>query len=268
MSLLTKITKAQSAPTLPPTITLRKSLRYSVFCSIIEDEAYGLDGLHGIMDKDFVPDENSAYKSKQYWDLRFKKEASYEWLGNFDTCRAGYEKTGVIFDNNREQSVLVVGCGNSSFSKDLSLLCPDWRITSIDFSNVVIEKMRKQYPELTWIVQDMTKMEFPLATFDLILDKAAMDALVADEGNSWEPSESSCKSVDDMVESCAKVLKPQGGILSIVSFQPIHFRRRHLERAMEKSSRHGYAFESHIKIQTCENPHLGTEFAVFTLTRS
>jgi len=47
----------------------------------------------------------------------------------------------------------------------------------------------------------MTYMTFPAASFDLVLDKAAIDALVADEGSAWEPSESSCKSVDDMVAS-------------------------------------------------------------------
>ena len=238
-------------------VRIRQTLRYSVYCTILD------------RDDDYIPDDNTDYKRKTYWDARFSAEPSYDWLGTFGDVKAGYESTGIDFSLPSKR-VLVVGCGNSTFSKDLSLQCPSWELVSIDFSSIVIQNMKRKHPELTWIEEDMTRLSnFGDNSFDLVLDKAAMDALVADEGSSWDPSETSKQSVDDMVSSCARVLKSEG-IFSIVSFQPIHFRRRHLERAMQNCTLKGenYRWREELKIQNCENAELGTEFAVFTLIKA
>lgn len=236
-------------------VKIRQTLLYSVFCASSEQF------------DDFIPDDNREYKSKAYWDHRFAKEPSYEWLGTFEVVRPGYERSGIDFTAQNVRA-LVVGCGNSGFSKDLATYCPSWKITSIDYSGTVVERMRKRHPELTWLEMDMTNMKgLTDGSFDIVLDKAAMDALVADEGSSWDPSESSCKSVDDMVSSCARVLRSNGKF-SIVSFQPSHFRRRHLERALGKcNSENKYPWREGIQIHPVQNPDLGTDFAIFTLTR-
>ena len=47
---------------------------------------------------------------------------------------------------------------------------------------------------------DMTSMTgFEDATFDVVLDKAAMDALVTDEGDPWNPSPEAAASTQQMV---------------------------------------------------------------------
>lgn len=220
-------------------------------------------------DEDFIPDSNTDYKRHEYWERRFSKEPTYEWLGSFEDCRGGMEATGVDF-NIQRSSALIVGCGNSLFSRDVSARCPSWRIVSVDFSRNVIENMKRRFPDLEWVVDDMTTLEsFQEECFDIVLDKAAMDALVADEGSSWDPSESSKLSVYNMLKSCARVLK-SGGKLSIVSFQPVHFRRAHLERAIDAIAQDEEKFrwrrDIHVKT-SCYNVSLGTEFAVFTLTK-
>ena len=146
------------------------------------------DLLEGSEAVDFTPENNKDYKLKSYWDERFKKEKTYEWLGTFRVIKEGFERTGIDF-SCPDQEVLVVGCGNSNFSRDLFLTAPHWKIISVDFSAVVVSNMKKRYPDMCWIEQDMTDLRFPPNSFDLILDKAAMDALVADEGSAWEPSE-------------------------------------------------------------------------------
>ena len=81
----------------------------------------------------------------------------------------------------------MVGCGNSRFSAELH--AAGWAdVTSSDFSEVCIEAMREKHrgsgPGLTWVVADMLRLEesFPEGEFDFVLDKAAMDALMCDEG--------------------------------------------------------------------------------------
>jgi len=51
-------------------------------------------------------------------------------------------------------------------------------VTSIDYSEKVIEAMRVTSPDLKWEVMDMTKLSFEDGAFDIVIDKAAMDALM------------------------------------------------------------------------------------------
>ena len=85
---------------------------------------------------------------------------------------------------------LLVGCGNSSFSYDIFSKGGYTNITSIDYSENVIEAMRKKYVEFTelnWICADMTdlkKSDFPTDSFVCVIDKAAMDALMSEVSSS------------------------------------------------------------------------------------
>ncbi|CAI9117653.1 OLC1v1019094C3 [Oldenlandia corymbosa var. corymbosa] len=83
-----------------------------------------------------------------------------------------------------EVQILVPGCGNSKLSE--YLYDTGYRnITNIDFSKVVILDMLKRNvrlrPEMKWRVMDMTKMQFEKETFDVVLDKGGLDALMEPE---------------------------------------------------------------------------------------
>lgn len=78
------------------------------------------NGQEGTED-DTLPEHNALYKRKEYWDARFEKEESYEWLvayGDVKGLLAEYlvPPAETVSGGLR---VLVVGCGNSSFSADL-----------------------------------------------------------------------------------------------------------------------------------------------------
>jgi SAM-dependent methyltransferase len=168
---------------------------------------------------------NHVFKLQSYWEERFAEEDSYEWLGAWKSVRS------VILPHLKPESrILIVGCGNSSFSADIY----DEgyvNITNIDFSGVVIEKMKSLHesvrPSMKWIEMDMTKMTFMDESFDIVLDKAAMDALVVDEGDVWDPKEEVVQSVDRMCQSVSRVLTAQGIFLQISFAQP-HFRTKYL----------------------------------------
>eukprot|EP01038_Epipyxis_sp_PR26KG_P006013 gene6013-8283_t len=130
-----------------------------------------------------------------------------------------------------DDKILIIGCGNSSFSSDLY---DDGytNIINIDFSTVVIEHMRtlhdKERPLMTWHYMDMTDLTFESSSFDIILDKAAMDAIMVDEGDVWDPNESTINMTHKMCQSIQRVLKKKNGKYIQISFAQPHFRTKYL----------------------------------------
>jgi hypothetical protein len=67
-------------------------------------------------------------------------------------------------------------------------------IVNIDYSETVISAMKERHcverPNMEWRVMDMTDLsELADETFDVVIDKAAMDAMMAVEGDVWNPSQ-------------------------------------------------------------------------------
>jgi hypothetical protein len=168
--------------------------------------------------------DNRLYKTKEYWDDRFQREDSYDWLLTYQ-----HLKSHVTKFLRPEHRILIVGCGNSHFSA--SLYDDGFHnIVNIDFSGVVIEKMKQlneSRPEMLWLEMDMCKLAFEAGSFDVVIDKASMDALLVNEGNVWDPSTEVISSVDEMCRGISQVLSPQGCFLQISFSQP-HFRTKYL----------------------------------------
>ena len=102
--------------------------------------------------------------------------------------------------------MLMVGCGSSNLS---DLMWEDgWRdMTSIDFSDVAIEagKQRtKDRPGMQWRCMDATSMTFSPRSFDVILDKGLLDALLLGE---WPQAE---ESLTRLGASVNEVLRSDG----------------------------------------------------------
>eukprot|EP00744_Colponema_vietnamica_P023463 GILI01033952.1.p1 GENE.GILI01033952.1~~GILI01033952.1.p1 ORF type:complete len:254 (-),score=63.02 GILI01033952.1:57-818(-) len=175
--------------------------------------------------EDFIPDKNSTYKEKSYWDGRFEKEESYDWLMGYD----GDVKEHLRRILRPTDRILIVGCGNSSFSA--SIYEDGFRnIVNIDFSQVVIEKMRQKHadkPEMTWECMDMLELSFADQSFDVVIDKATMDVLMCDIGDVWDPREEVWRDTHRMCAGISRVLKSEGKFIGI-SFDQPHFRKRFL----------------------------------------
>jgi SAM-dependent methyltransferase len=134
-----------------------------------------------------VPDDNRVYGRREYWDARFAKEESYDWLGTYADVRPLLR--AALRPTDR---ILLIGCGNSTLSADLY---DDGftQLTNIDYSAVVIDTMRAKHaearPAMKWECMNMLALAFDDGAFDVVLDKAAMDALCVDEGDVWNPAE-------------------------------------------------------------------------------
>ena len=121
-------------------------------------------------------------------------------------------------------------------------------MVNIDISPVCVAKMREEYPELSFLEMDMTRLSFPDNSFDLVVEKATLDSLLVDAKSPWNLNSPGHTLVSKALRSvhyemlwrillplkilkCAlisivrevkRVLKPSGLFLSITFSQPHH----------------------------------------------
>lgn len=177
--------------------------------------------------------KNHVYKDKGYWDERFMAEDEYDWLLKFEQTKDYLFPVMLTSFPERNCKILIVGCGNSSFSGDLYDNGFE-NIVNIDFSPVVIEKMQSSNSKrnkMTWICADMTTLApFETNSFDVVIDKASMDALMVDEGDVWDPNADVVFQTDSMCNNISRVLTSSGIFIQISFAQP-HFRTKYLMAA-------------------------------------
>ena len=173
-----------------------------------------------------IPKLNRTYGSQEYWEDRFSKEDSFEWLLSYQQLAPQLEPY-----LDKPCRILVVGCGNAPFSADLYDAGYE-DIVNIDYSATVIHAMRAKHatarPKMQWVVMDMTDMSsLDDASFDVVIDKAAMDALMTQEGDVWNPDPSVIAASGAMCQHVSRILRPGGHFLQI-SLNQSHFRKKYL----------------------------------------
>ena len=187
------------------------------------------------------------YGKATYWDDRYEIEKEentyYDWLANWEDIKPIME-TQVMKDLYKPQKthggdriiyrpqdapkgkskILNIGCGNSQMTEEMyDEGYTD--ITNIDISAFCIEQMKainlESRPLMKWLTMDCTKMdEFSDNSFDIIIDKSTIDALLCDHDT---PFVTVAKSLYEM----QRVLKPSGYLITI-SFGPPEHRVFHL----------------------------------------
>ena len=176
---------------------------------------------------------NSRYAEVSYWEERYATEDHYEWLGQ------GYQQALDLLAatlGDRDARILILGCGNSHLSRDLRLL--GFRdVLSTDISRTCVERMRAatagdpSLSGLRWAVLDMTDMSsLPDGSFDAVVEKATLDALLVNERSPWEVSDATEKVITAALGEISRVLRPDGGRFVSISFAQPHFRTRLLAR--------------------------------------
>jgi len=122
----------------------------------------------------------AQYGKSSYWDERYTKDPEpFDWYQRYAGIRDlinQYVK--------REDVILMGGCGNSRLTEDM-FEDGYTTITNIDVSRVVIDQMIDRYkdkPTLQWQQMNVTSLEFPDETFDVVIAKATLDAVLCGEG--------------------------------------------------------------------------------------
>ncbi|CAN0384949.1 unnamed protein product, partial [Laminaria digitata] len=102
-------------------------------------------------------------------------------------------------------------------------------LLSTDFSGVVVDMMRARHkesrPGLRWEKMDMLSLDLPDGSVDAVVDKAAMDALIVDKGDPWNPDTGTIERAHRMCSEVSRVLAP-GGVFVQLSFEQEHFRKK------------------------------------------
>ena len=190
----------------------------------------GADADPVLFDEDGIrPAKNAQYGEKRYWDERFRREVSKEWLVSYADVSGRLEAAYGGAERKRSCATLLVGCGNSALGPSMVADGYVGKLVNSDYSEVVLAAMEDLHPRLSWKYADMLSLSstFEVATFDYIIDKSSMDALVTDEGDVWNPNESSRNIVTAIFREAHLVLKP-GGALIQISLQQPHFRKLYL----------------------------------------
>ncbi|KAM3142179.1 hypothetical protein pb186bvf_005602 [Paramecium bursaria] len=119
------------------------------------------------------------YGEKSYWDLRYslQDDELFDWLEDYNSL-----KPILMQILKPEHQIMNLGCGNSELSEKLY---EDGftKITNIDISDRVIEKMknRNRQTDMSFQVMDAMNMTFANNTFDIIIDKSTIDAILCGE---------------------------------------------------------------------------------------
>ena len=117
-------------------------------------------------------------------------------------------------------------------------------LVSTDISETVIAAMQAQHaaerPGITWCVADMLDLTAVLeeASFDVVLDKAALDALLAAGGDVWQAPPELLEAAFAVGKGVQAVLKP-GGVFLSLSFSQPHFRTQYLGVAGDAEAAEG-----------------------------
>lgn len=145
----------------------------------------------------------------QYWESRYKeKDEEYEW---YQPWYANRNYVLPLLNRSQAKEILNLGCGNSPMP--IEMLKEGFnRIVNIDISPSVIQQMKERYKQelkAEWISMDCTKLEFSDNSFDAVIEKGTIDALVCknDKGNS----------INQLLKESFRVLR-NGGIFISISF--------------------------------------------------
>ncbi|XP_021290180.1 methyltransferase-like protein 13 isoform X2 [Herrania umbratica] len=137
------------------------------------------------------------FTSKENWDSFFTirgSDDSFEWYAEWPQLRDSLfpllqqqqqqQPSPSSSSSSSSLQILVPGCGNSRLSEHLYDAGFE-DVTNVDFSKVVISDMLRrnvrERPNMRWRVMDMTQMQFTDDTFDVVLDKGGLDALMEPE---------------------------------------------------------------------------------------
>ncbi|WFD32842.1 hypothetical protein MSPP1_003893 [Malassezia sp. CBS 17886] len=177
--------------------------------------------------------KNADFQTVAYWDRRYAAEApdaDFDWFRKYSDVRDIIHE----FVPEKQSRILMLGSGNSTLSMDMYLDGYE-NITNLDYSVVLIAKMKARQPQLDWRVMDIRELREHSdelggpASWDAIIDKGTMDALMAENGSVWSPSAQVLENVAREVDGVLHLLKPTGCFLYFTFGQP-HFRRPHLLR--------------------------------------
>ncbi|KAJ7142692.1 S-adenosyl-L-methionine-dependent methyltransferase [Mycena epipterygia] len=171
------------------------------------------------------PTSNALYGTKEYWE----SEGAFDWFKSYRDIAPLLRELIPC----KDARILMLGCGNSMLSQDMY---DDGykNIVNTDYSSVVIEQMRARHLEMEYknagLEMDVRDLQFADGTFDIVIDKGTMDAMMTANGDVWDPPQQVIDDCTAEVDEVIRTLKNGVGVFVYLTFGQPHFRRRFLTR--------------------------------------
>lgn len=155
--------------------------------------------------ENLLPYSQIPYWSIDYWNNYYRNQNTpFEWFTNFSMF-----KSVVMQHISNKTLALDLGCGLSSLGRDLVDEGQFQKVVCIDFSSVVIEKMKEEdTPELDYQIGDCTRLRFPPNRFDAVFDKGTLDCILSGPNGH--------QAALQVISEISRVLKT-GGIYVLIS---------------------------------------------------
>eukprot|EP00803_Ostreobium_quekettii_P000885 evm.model.scf_616EXC.3 EVM.evm.TU.scf_616EXC.3 scf_616EXC:17971-22414(+) len=165
--------------------------------------------------------EKTHYGSQEYWERRYQKEpCAFEWY-------QGYAGLKPLLNQYiaPDANILQIGVGTSSLQE--AMVNDSYkRILNVDCSETVVEHMKERHrglPSLVYKVLDCRDMScFASGTFDAIIDKGTLDAIVC--------GENSVADAKQMLLECSRTLRSDG-VYMLITYGDPRSRLCHVDNA-------------------------------------
>ena len=152
------------------------------------------------------------YGKVEYWEDRYQKDKEqFDWLQRYYPPLGNSLMREMINTHVPQTAqVLIVGCGSSRMTEEMY---EDGyqNITSIDLSYSAVklqqEEYKERYSNLTFKQMDVRNLQFKDGTFDAVIDKGLLDAMVCTDGSKGN--------TESMLKEIHRVLAPTGTYICV-----------------------------------------------------
>jgi ubiquinone/menaquinone biosynthesis C-methylase UbiE len=194
-----------------------------------------------------------AYGSAAYWTRRYQaqdRSITVDWLCTFRHVQPILRKLLKSGAN-----VLVLGCGASSFGREIDEEMDVAKVTLLDQSDYLMRSASKYYGSLTRLgiaVDDWAAglPNTPTASYDCLIDKSTLDTIACSGPDT-------IARIRRSIHTAARVLTPEGVFVSI-SAAPPEARVCYLDKSFASVDVHIVDEDFGVYLYACREPVLGT----------
>jgi hypothetical protein len=155
---------------------------------------------------------SSGYSSENYWEKRYKDgNIDHEWYFSYDLLSPLISS---LFEKTSSHAALEIGCGDRPLLAELNNDFPLWSTHAIDYSQNAIDAAKSRCSRTAFSKMDARKLSFPSDSFDFVIDKGTIDAMMSDDNLATAK-----RNVTKIIKEVLRVMKFPGSFMLISHVQ-------------------------------------------------